>query len=228
MKCVATCPNSALTAVAEQRSITEVLDEVKRDFLFYLNSHGGLTISGGEPLYHPNFTLELLQHSKQIGIPTALETAGHGATKTLMEISRHTDLLLYDIKHMDPQIHMKHTGVSNELILKNLKLLANTESEKIIVRVPIIPNFNYSKESIRKIARYVSSLGIYRMDLLPYHRFAEAKYKMLDKPYLLKGKPDLTKEEIAPLEEAAQSYGLSTNIGGGRPTDTILTQRKRP
>ena len=224
MQCAAVCPNGALTTVGERRSITEILDEVNRDFLFYLNSHGGLTISGGEPLYQPNFTLRLLQRSKQMGIPTALETTGHGPLKALMEINRHTDLLLYDIKHMDPQIHMKHTGVSNKLILENLKRLAKTDSEKIIIRVPIIPNFNYSKESIRKIARYVSSLGIYRMDLLPYHRFAEAKYKMLDKPYLLKGKTDLTKEEVAPLEEVAQSYGLSTNIGGGRPTDTNLTK----
>lgn len=228
MKCITTCPNNALTPVAEQHTITQVLEEVKRDFLFYLNSHGGLTISGGEPLYHPNFTLRLLEQAKQIGIPTAIETTGHGPTKTLMEITQHTDLILYDIKHMNPQTHKKHTGATNTLILENLKQLANTDSEKIIIRVPIIPNFNNSKENIREIARHITSLGIYRIDLLPYHRFAETKYTMLDRPYLLKGKPDLTKEDVAPLEEIAQSYGLSTNIGGGRPTDTPLTPRKRP
>ena len=128
---------------------------------------------------------------------------------------------------MDSQIHLKHTGVSNELILQNLKRVADTDSEKIIIRVPIIPNFNYSKQSISQIARYVASLGIYRIDLLPYHRLAEPKYKMLGKGYCLEGKTDLTREEVAPLEEVAQSYGLSTNIGGGRPTDMASYKRRR-
>lgn len=214
MKCVDACPYKALSRVGKAYSVDEVFEEVKRDFLFFLNSHGGITISGGEPLLQSKFTKALFQLCKRLGISTALETTGYAQYVTLGEIADLTDLILYDVKHMDSNVHRRFTGVSNDLIISNLKRLAGTNREKVRVRVPIIPNFNYSKECIHAIADFVSSLDITRLDLLPYHRYGEAKYRTLGRHYLLKEVKDLAIEQVRPLEKIAQSHGLKTTVGG--------------
>ncbi len=214
LKCVDVCPYQALSRSGEMRSAEDVFEEVRRDFLFYLNSHGGITISGGEPLLHHRFTVRLLQLCKQGGMRTALETAGNVQPEVLIEASRYADLILYDVKHMDSGTHKIHTGVPNELILDNLRKLAEASKEKIRVRVPVVPGFNYSAEAIREIASFVGSLGIRWLDLLPYHGYAEGKYIMLGKHYGLQGMNDLSKDLLLPLESIVRSYGLETTIGG--------------
>jgi pyruvate formate lyase activating enzyme len=160
----------------------EVLRQVLRDIRFYENSGGGVTLSGGEPAAQPHFALSLLQKCKEAGIHTALDICGHAPWSTLKELLVYTDFVLYDIKHLDPRQHQKATGKDNRLILSNARRIF--QSRPMRIRVPLIPGFNDSPEAVKDIARFAKSeLGPVAIDLLPYNKMGEGKYKLLDRDY---------------------------------------------
>ena len=162
----------------------EIFAEVQKDSMFY-GSEGGVTISGGEPLLQPSFVSEVFQLCQEAGINTCLETAGSVARRAWEGVPPHTDLILYDLKHMDSDQHLRMTGVLNQLILNNARWLAES-NVSILFRVPMIPGFNDSPEAIDQLGEFVRGLhrtNIKGIELMPFHRMAVGKYDSLDKEY---------------------------------------------
>jgi pyruvate formate lyase activating enzyme len=218
MKCfdaVDACPNRALERVGQPLSVAEIMKEVNRDESFYRNSGGGMTISGGEPLFHPEFTLELLKEAKKFGIHTVLDTCGYTKWSNFEKVLDYVDLVLADIKHMDSRKHEEFTGAPNELILTNIRKIAE-RGTKMRIRLPIIPDFNNSEEYIEEVAEFVKELGegVVGVDLLPFHNWAERKYNQLDKSYEFKEFDSMTKEDVEDFKEIFESNGFKTTIGG--------------
>ena len=190
-KCVEVCPNEARRLVGKLTTVDEVMHHVLRDVKFYENSGGGVTLSGGEPTAQPGFALAILKRCKEGGLHTALDTCGYAPWTTMKKLLDHVDLVLYDLKHMDPKKHIEATGKDNRLILRNVTKIA--DHKPLRIRVPLIPGFNDSPEEIRAIARFVKKeLDSVPIDLLPYNKLGESKYDLLDKSYT----PLQSQEEI--------------------------------
>lgn len=194
-------------------SVDQVIEEVLKDEVFYNNSGGGVTLSGGEPILQVDFSETFLRECKEKGLHTAVETAGHISWSLIEKIIPYTDLFLYDLKHMDAKIHKEQIGVDNRLILDNLARLSKLE-EEIIVRTPIIPGFNYSANELREIARFVAFLGIHELHILPYHNFGSGKYRLLGREYLYQEWREPEKHVIGALKDIAASEGLKVIVGG--------------
>jgi len=156
------------------------MQEVIRDKKFYENSGGGVTLSGGEPAAQLRFALSIMQSCKEAGLHTALDTCGYASWSSMEKLLEYTDLVLYDIKCMEPRKHYDATGKFNKLILENAKRIARYKPMR--VRVPIVPNFNDSPEEVKAIAHFVKAeLGSVDIDLLPYNKLGESKYERLDR-----------------------------------------------
>jgi len=211
-KCVEACPNKAREISGKLMTVEEVLEEVKKDALFYQNSGGGVTFSGGEPTHQPEFLWHLLKGSQESGIHTALDTSGFVKPEILKRVLEHTNLVLYDIKHMDPAKHKELTGVDNRLILENAKMIASM-GKPMIIRVPLIPGNNDSKENIKALAEFMLSLGLKRVDLLPYHSLGKIKYYRLGMEYKLSDLKPFAEGEVAKIKADLESYGLQVGVG---------------
>jgi pyruvate formate lyase activating enzyme len=179
--CTRACYPKALEICGTDYTLEELLARVLRDRPFYENSGGGVTVSGGEPLCQPEFVLRFLEKLKEQGIHTALDTTGHVPADVVERALAHTDLFLYDLKQMDGEIHRAATGVSNERILHNARLIA-ARGGKMQVRVPVIPDFNDSDAAIRAIGVFCLSLGaaVEAVQLLPYHNLGVVKYQRIE------------------------------------------------
>lgn len=195
-------------------TVDEVLDEVKRDMPYYRRSGGGITLSGGEALFQPEFGVALLSACKDTGINTAMESTGYAKYETIEKFLPYLDLYLMDIKHMNAAKHKEFTGVSNELILENAIKIA-LSGTKLIIRVPVIPGFNDSKEEIKAIALFAKTLvGVTELHLLPYHRLGQDKYMGLNRPYHLEKIKLVSEEWMEELRAVVRSCGLTSQIGG--------------
>jgi pyruvate formate lyase activating enzyme len=181
-KCVEVCPNEARKLVGRCITVDEIMHPVLRDVKFYENSGGGVTLSGGEPTAQSRFALSILQKCKERGLHTVLDTCGCAPWSMMKKLLDYVDLVLYDIKHMDPQKHYEATGKDNRLILRNVMRIG--DHKPLRIRVPLIPEFNDGPEEIRTIARFVKKeLNSVPIDLLPYNKLGENKYDLLDKDY---------------------------------------------
>lgn len=217
--CVRVCPTGALSFIGKVVSVDEVLEKVRKDRCFYLTSKGGLTISGGEPLYQFKFTRELLKRSFNDNIDTAIETCGYVPWKYFEQTLPYLNLVLYDIKQTDPVKHKQMTGVSNRLILSNLKKLSRS-GVPIVIRLPLIPQFNLDQDNITQTARFITSLdNVREVNLMPFHQLGKDKYYRLSREYSLKHLKglDLDAEgvdKIKVIKGALESYGLNVTVGG--------------
>jgi pyruvate formate lyase activating enzyme len=181
-KFVEVCPAEARRLIGRTVTADEVMLHVLKDVRFYAHSGGGVTLSGGEATAQPHFALSLLQKCKEAGLHTALDTCGYASWTQLKKLLAYTDLVLYDIKHLDPRRHLAATGRDNRLILANIRKIAGWKPFRI--RIPLIPGFNDSPEEVRAIARFVKNeLNSEDIDLLPYNRLGEGKYAFLDKSH---------------------------------------------
>jgi len=213
-RCAKVCPSKALSVVGTYMNPKDVLKVVIRDREFYERSGGGVTLSGGEPLYQPMFTKEVLRLCKDEGIHTALDTSGYASWETVETILRYTDLVLYDIKHMDPYLHKKYTGVYNDIILENLRRI-DAVGVPIVIRVPIIPGLNDSYENISETANFIRKLNsVVSVDLLPYHRLGVTKYKMLGRDYALKDLKQPSKEYMSRVKDIFEQFGIRVRVLG--------------
>lgn len=215
MKCVEACPYGALTKVGEPLSIEEMLNEVERDFPFYVNSGGGLTVTGGEPADQPEYVLELLKKGKERGLHICLDTSGHCPWDVLEGMLDYVDIFLYDLKQLDTNKHKKATGVGNELILANLKRLLGAGAT-VWIRIPVIPGFNDSPEYIESVAQFLKGLSppVERVDLLPFHNYCQEKYRWLGLDWKFGETESLDQSEVEPLKDILESHGIPTTIGG--------------
>jgi pyruvate formate lyase activating enzyme len=204
-RCAAICPAQAIKVIGEYMSVDDIIKVVEEDSVFYSRSGGGITVSGGEPSSQAEFVCELLRKCQSDGINTAIETCGYASWEHIAKACKYADLILYDIKHIDPDKHKAFTGVDNELILENLKRLSRAcPVIPIVVRTPIVPGFTDLEENIEKIAHFVAAIkGLKEYDLLPYHGFGEPKYRQLGKNYPLRGIKGPSPEQMAVLKRIA-------------------------
>ena len=180
--CAAACPSGAIRLAGREEPVEQVLATVLRDRDFY-GADGGLTASGGECLLQPDFLEALLRGAKAAGITTAVDTAGCVPWARFERILDCTDLFLYDVKAVSPELHRAMTGVDNALILANLRRLTETGA-RLWVRVPMIPGVAAEADELRKIGEFLAATGgIERVELLNYHRLGAGKCESLGKPW---------------------------------------------
>lgn len=213
--CVEHCYAEAKRIVGKQYSVDEVLNIILKDRVFYNVSGGGVTVGGGEPTNQPGFVSELLASCQAEGIHTALETCGYARWETFKKVLDHTDLLLMDIKHMDPVVHKEKTGVDNALILDNA-VQADAAVSSMRVRLPYIPGFNDSEENLHALGKFVSEKLKHtdRIDVLPYHSTGESKADRIGGEYPFQEGTEQTKADIDRAKTILRSYGITVKVGG--------------
>ena len=215
-QCAEECPGEALNLIGRRVTVEDVLAEALKDALYFEASGGGLTLSGGEPLTQADFAAELLRRYKreEKGRHTAVETCGFAEWPVFEKLADDVNLFLYDLKHMDPVEHQRLTGGDNRLILENARRLAQT-GRALAIRLPLIAGINDSVRNLEATADFVLSLpGVQRIDLLPYHRLGEPKYRRLGKAYALEGEPSLDRAQAARAAGILVAKGLEVTIGG--------------
>lgn len=212
-ECADACPSGARQLAGRWMTVPEVLAEVVKDQVFFDESGGGITLSGGEPLLQADFAEALLAACSARRIRTVLDTCGFADTGVMRRVSEHVGLFLYDLKLMNSERHERFTGVKNELILRNLKMLAERGSS-IIVRVPVIPGVNNDNDNFDALSEYLSSLKLRDIDLLPYHRLGGDKYLRLHLLPGMEGVDPPTKEEMETIASRLRRDGFHVRIGG--------------
>jgi pyruvate formate lyase activating enzyme len=185
-------------------TVEEVMDEIKRDIPFYRRSGGGVTFSGGEPFFQFDFFRNVLEECCAVGVNTAIETTGYTTLHHFQYAMEHLDFVFMDIKHMDAAMHKKLTGVSNEVILNNLRSL-RMNSKKITIRIPVVPACNDAVENIEATAHFIATIeAVKKLELLPYHNLGETKYASLGRTYSLHGVDSPDQEMMRRLQQAAE------------------------
>jgi len=211
LKCVPACLYQSLNICGTYMEVGKVLGEVLKDRLFYKNSGGGITLSGGEVLSQDRFVLKLLEQCKSEGLHTALDTSGYGPWDELKALLPFVDLLLFDLKHLDSDEHKRTTGVGNELIMKNLAKASGMIP--IWLRIPLIAGFNDSEEHIKKIAELGRQMDAQKISFLPYHEGGKSKSGQLGLTYPLPEAKAPHEEHIHTLQGIIEKVGLRVTIG---------------
>ena len=208
------CPVEAVQKSLKEMTTEEVVNEILKDKIFFKNG-GGATFSGGEPLLQKDFLIEILKKLKEENINTAVETALNVKTEILREILPYIDFVYADLKIFDEEKHKKYTGVSNELIKKNIKfLLESTKKENVVIRTPMIPEFTAYEKNIKEISRYISEIyPDVKYEILNYNPLAESKYEMTGKKYCFEKNPSLyTEKEMKKFRNIAEKNGIKKII----------------
>ncbi len=201
------CYNNAKEICGKTVSSDDVIAEVMKDYIFYKNSGGGITLSGGEPLAQFDFALDILKKSKENNLHTAIETCGFAKEEQIIKISEYVDLFLYDFKESDAQKHKLYTGVGNELIIKNLFAL-NKLQKDVWLRCPVIPGYNDRIDHFDEICKLANSLScIKEINIEPYHSFGENKYTALNK-----NKPEIKMPEDTQIEKIISYISSKTDV----------------
>jgi pyruvate formate lyase activating enzyme len=213
-RCVDICPVGAREIIGKRVTVAEVMMQVRKDVIFYDQSGGGVTCSGGEALTQPQFLLGLLAACRAEGIHTAIDTTCYVGPQVIEAVAGAADLFLCDIKHMNSEVHRQYTGVGIERILENIRTLSRTAKE-VFIRIPIVPGFNDGRDNIEQTAQFVQSLKtVRRVDILPYNRGG------LEKAVRLTGDIDLMQAQVpsddtmTQIAEVLRSYGFEVKIGG--------------
>lgn len=211
--CAEHCYIDAKTLCGRRMDVEEVYDAVMRDAVFYRDSGGGVTLSGGEPTLHAEFSTELLRRLHESGVHTALETCGFCSSRAMLRIAGQTDLFLYDFKVFSEDVHREWTGQSNEQIKENLRLLHDM-GKQIIIRVPLIPGVN-DEEEFERMVQFLSGFpNLKKLHILPFHQVGSSKYVLSDTAYAMRDVPECTVEHAERQAETARRYGFDVNIGG--------------
>lgn len=211
--CADVCYTEARQMVGQEMTISQAMEEIERDIAFYDQSGGGVTFSGGEPLFQPDFLHVLLQACKEKEIHTALDTCGFTPWEILDRVRGYVDLFLYDLKLMEDAKHRQFTGVSNELILRNLQALSSY-GHHIILRLPVIPGVNDDDDNVHQIGAFAAALPhLDGIDILPYHRIGLDKYIRLNMDYKLPEISSPSSDKIAAIAQILQEFGLPVKIG---------------
>ncbi len=213
-QCVEACPNNAWEIIGRKATVSEVMAEIRKDVVFYDQSGGGATFSGGEPLMQADFLLALLEACRAEEIHTAVDTTCHAQPEVLRRVAEAANLFLCDIKHMNSELHKQYTGIPNDRMLENIRMLAEA-GKRIFIRVPIIPGFNSDRANIEQTAQFIQSLKtVRRVDILPYNRGG------LEKAARLMGQIDLMEAQapddgtMAGIAGIFRSYGFEVRMGG--------------
>jgi pyruvate formate lyase activating enzyme len=213
-RCVDICTAGARQIIGQQMSVGEVMAEIEKDVIFYDQSGGGVTFSGGEPLMQPDFLLALLNQCRALNIHTVVDTSCYAEPTITKSVAERADLFLCDIKHMDNEMHERFTGVGNSLILDNIRLISKA-GKKIVIRIPIIPGFNDGSVNIEATGNFAASLqGVGRIDLLLFNHGG------MEKSTRLTGEIDSMRletpdeEQMNSIAQSLKKYVFEVNIGG--------------
>ncbi len=202
--------------VGRDVTVSEVMDEVVKDAVYYRRSGGGVTLSGGECMAQPEFTEALLRAVHEYGYTTAIETTACASREVVERLLPHVDYFLMDIKHTDGEKHKHFTGKDNALMLENARFIAEN-ARSLAIRVPVVPTFNGTAEEIAAIARFAASLpNVRELHLLPYHRLGQDKYAGLGRTYTMAHVTPPTNAHMSMLTDAARAAAptLAVQIGG--------------
>lgn len=214
--CVTACPAGALRVAGREMSVAEVMQVVGEDCSFYFSSGGGITVGGGEPTAQPEFVGALLSESKKAGIHTAVETCGYASWRTYERLVPLTDLFLFDLKHPDPEQHLKWTGVDNRIILDNLARLLKS-ANGVVVRMPLMAGVNDQKRFLRQSLTYLEKMSkshgaLKGVELLPFHRLGFNKYGQLGADNTLADLRPHSAGKLADIEALVRSFDLPVRI----------------
>jgi pyruvate formate lyase activating enzyme len=209
------CPTTAIEISGKKYTVDQIMAEIEKERVFFDQSGGGVTFSGGEPLTHPELLIKLLDECGKRGIHRVVDTAGLANANVLLEIAKRTDLFLFDLKMMNSEKHKKWVGVENRIILENLQLLSETGAN-IIIRIPFIGGVNDDEENVRNTAEFIANLsGLKKeVNLLPYHKIAQPKYQRLGRPNSFTLLHEPTNETIERAIQLFGNMGISATIGG--------------
>jgi pyruvate formate lyase activating enzyme len=214
-KCAEVCPTKAIEMSGKVMTVSEIMDIVEKERIFFDQSGGGVTFSGGEPLIHAKMLIELLDECGRRGIHRAVDTAGNVNTETILEVAKRTDLFLYDLKMMDTDLHQKWIRAKNEKILHNLKALSETGAH-IIIRIPLIGGVNDGDKNIGLTAGFIAGLNGDKLEvhLLPYHAIAQNKYIKLGRGGDFDKLKEPDKETLSRAIDTFAAYGIKASVGG--------------
>lgn len=208
-KCEEVCPEAALSIVGKVKTVSELMEVIEEDKMFYDTSGGGVTLGGGEVTMQSEFAANLLMVCKQEGINTAIETCGYAKLESILQVAEFTDLFLFDLKHIDPERHYELTGVRNERILENLKELLHRRYN-VKVRMPLLKGINDNQDEIDRVISFLMPFRDYKnfkgIDLLPYHKLGVNKYTQLGMDYPIEGDPSLSSDELDIIESWIKKY----------------------
>ena len=211
-KCLDVCISDALSISGKRMTIDEIMKIISKDDLYYKKSNGGITLSGGEPLFQIDEVLELMKALKQKNYHVALETTGMYDLKHLKAVEAYVDLFLFDIKHLDADKLKRVTSGDLNVILNNIDYLSKKCSHKVVVRVPVIPEFN--QDILKQIILFSESKNFKEVDLLPYHSLGKNKWHNLKKEYVYENLKMMDKEELIQYIEYGNENNILVKIGG--------------
>ncbi|UCC98118.1 MAG: glycyl-radical enzyme activating protein [Phycisphaerales bacterium] len=211
--CVAVCLSGAKEIIGAEMTVSQVITELEKDLIFYDESGGGVTFSGGEPLMQPQFLLALLSQCRARKIHTAIDTTCYAEAGVVLRVAEQSDLFLCDLKHMNATIHEHFTGVDNSLILSNIRQLLEAGAE-VVIRVPIVPSFNDDPVNIGKTADFAASLAVRSIDILPYNRGGKEKAGRLASDFEPMEAETPDDEKMKAIADTFKKRGLEVKIGG--------------
>jgi len=210
--CARECLSQAINISGETMSVEKVWKTIRKDSVYYEESGGGVTCSGGELLMQPDFVAELFKKCRGNGVRTCADTSGFGTPEALDKVLEYTDLVYFDLKHLDPARHNELTGVPLEPVLRNLKTIA-ARSIPLVIRVPLIPEHNDARENLEAMARLVKETAPASVvHIMPYHRYGESKYGSVGMKYKLQGLRENTQEDLSRARKIFEAEGLSVEV----------------
>jgi glycyl-radical enzyme activating protein len=217
MDCVDACLSQALQIAGRAYTVDELMRVLVRDQGFW-GSRGGVTFSGGEPLFQAEFLLAVLERCRSNYMHTAVETSAHVATDLLMEVLERTEWLFIDLKQMDSAVHRVGTGVGNELILQNIQAVAGAGwGGRLIIRVPIVPGYNDTAANLHAIGAFLARLNLKEVNLLPFHRLGHSKYEGLGLAYEYATVESPSREAMRSYQHILAAAGLQCYVGSETP-----------
>jgi len=197
--------------IGKEYSVEQLIAEIEKDQIFFEESGGGVTFSGGEPLLQIDFLEEILKEVKRKGIHSAVDTCGFKAPESFKRILHLPDIFLFDIKVINNDKHIEYTSVSNDVIIENLKILSDNNA-KIFIRFPVIPGFNDGEENINDMIMLLKKINFEELNLLKYHNLAKTKCQRLGKKYEMPDIPNTKKEDLSGLKETFEAAGFRVKI----------------
>ena len=213
LKCVESCYNEALKKCGKLYSVDDLLRILNRDRQFW-SRDGGVTFSGGEPFYQKDFLLKVLKRCKESYIHTAIETTAFVETETFLKAMEYIDFAFIDLKHMDREKHKEKTGVYNDLILKNIIALKESKwNGRLVLRTPIIEDYNDNRENFEQTADFMNSIGLFEINILPFHRMGDSKWNQLGKSYKYKEYEATSEEKLEEIQEIFLDKRIACYIG---------------
>ncbi len=212
LKCVGECLNGTLKACGKLMSIGEIIKEVLKDKKYYEKSNGGITISGGEPFFQPTHLTQLVRALKQHDLHVAIETTGVANHDAFVTLINDVDLFLIDYKHIDATVFKKVTHADLNVVMKNIKYLLEYAPQKCVLRIPVIPNFNF--DVVGQMLENCARMNIEKLVLLPFHNLGKNKYEELNLTYQYEDEKNMPSSLLQPYVEKAKELGIHLTIGG--------------